>query len=159
MNEGRIELESGPWDWRVADLEGQADGYLAGARPAGEADPDVARDAGPQSVLLLERPGNPDSWMMKELPAGAADEEIPEDRVVELARDADRRQLVDGDGKVWRMDAIPDPESIRKGAEFERGAHEIRATSDGGPERIIPLPGNRRLGTMSRDELLRIVAG
>lgn len=159
MNEGHIELESGPWDWRIADLEGQAGGYVAGARPAGEADPDAARDTGPRSVLLLEKPGEPDSWMIKDLPPGAADEDVSEDRVLDLARDANRRQIVDGDGKVWRLDAIPDPEAVREEADYERGAHEIRATSDGGPERIVPLPGNHRLGTMSRDELLGIIAG
>lgn len=155
MNAHEIELDSGAWSWRVARLEGNASSYQAGERPAGQADPDPREDT--QTVLLLEAPGDPENWMSRNLPRGVGGSDIDEDDVVRMARHPDRRQVVDGDGKVWRVEPVEKPEAVRETHDFERSAPKVRATSAGGPERIVSLPENRPLGAVSHDELLRAI--
>lgn len=153
MNEGRMELDSGPWAWRITELEGGSRAYVAN-HPAGEADPDPDTAGATQTILLLEHPDNPDRWMATDLPPGAAGEDVSGDELRTLARNPDRRQFMDPDGKVWLVERIDPPEAVRQGQGVDRSARHVRVTSEGGPERIVSLPEGRPLGTLNREELL-----
>lgn len=156
MTQGDIELESGPWHWTVTDLEGRTEAYGAGARPAGEADP-TARVEDGRALLLLEDPKDPDHWMSRRLPTESADEPLPEAELKRLARNPDRRNLMDEDGTVWKFERIERPEPVREGAESEHASHKVTALAGSGPARTLSLPDDRRLGTATWDEMVELV--
>lgn len=160
MAEGRMELESGAWSWRVEDLAMATGPYVAGFRPPGDADPDAETDAerveaDGRLVLVLEDPENPDHWMARAIRTG--DGESSEDELKELARDPDLRQIVDEEGRIWRIERMERPDAVRETADFDRSAPKVMATSEGGPERVVSLPEGGRIGTLTRDALLEAI--
>ena len=148
MAYGDIELRSGKWKWTVAELDGG---------PADEAD--AARIDGRRTVLLLEDPMDLEHWMARELPNGRAKEPLSEQDVRSLARDPDRRHFMDDDGEVWLIEKIDRPPATRTDAELERGPPKVRVSENGGPKRIMALPDEQALGTLSSDELIRLARG
>lgn len=155
-NEGRIELDSGAWNWRVTD-KAATDPYKVGNRPAGEGDPAPRPERGP--VLVLEDPSDPEHWMARELDRALHGEEITGKSVSSLSEDADRRQVVDDQGTVWRVEKIDGPGATREDADVERPPMKVRVTSEGGPARTISMPEGRFLGQLTREELLKLVEG
>lgn len=155
MRYGDIELRSGRWKWSVSELRGETVGYVAGARPAGEADP-ASLEAG-QTVLLLEDPQDPEHWMTRELPEGSADQEIAEEELRALAANPDRRSVQDREGTVWTIEPIDRPESVREDAAYERAPRKARVVGDGHQERMLSLPDDRPLGALTREELIDLV--
>lgn len=154
-SEGRIKLDSGDWTWRVTELGAGTAPYKVGNRPAGERDPDPRPESPP--VLVLEDPNDPDHWMTRELDRALRDEDIAEDDVGALGRDPDQRQVVDPEGKTWKVERIRSPRATRKGADFEEAPEKIKVTSEGGPERTIIMPEGRYLGQLTRKELIQLV--
>ena len=164
MAERRIEIESGEWDWRITEPESSQSPYVSGlVHPTGDADPDSTTD--PETaeadpvVLLLEDPENPDHWMSSVLSVEDAEGDLSQDDVLDRARTPDVRQRPGRDGRIWRAVRIEKPEAVVENAEFERSAEHVRVSREGAPERVVPLPGDRPLGTLSRDELLELFEG
>lgn len=158
--EGRMELESGAWRWRLEDLAVATGPYKTGLRPESDADPDAEADAERSeedggSVLVLEDLEDPEHWMAREIPWREGDPS--ESELHELARDPDLRQVVDDDGRVWRIESLDKPAAVREDAAFERSTPKIRAAKEGGPERVVSLPDGGRLGTLRRDALLEAI--
>ena len=154
MRYGDIELSSGRWKWTVTEL-GDTEGSVAGVRRARGADPD-RREGGPR-VLLLEDPVDPDHWMTRQVPRRAAEEPIAYEELKALAADPDRRTVRDRQGTVWRIEPIDRPAASREEADFERAPRKVKASADGGQERTLALPDERPLGSMSREELIRLL--
>ena len=152
---GRIELDSGDWEWRVTELGAGTAPYKVGNRPAGERDPDPRPESPP--VLVLEDPADPDHWMTRELDRAMRGEEITGESVSSLGKDPDQRQVVGDDGKVWKVERIGSPGATREGADFERAPRKVRVTSEGGPDRTISIPEGRYLGQLTREEVVELV--
>jgi len=160
MAEGRIELESGAWRWRVDDLALATEAYGAGRRPEGDVDPDVEGDGEEverpdRPSLFLEDPDDPEHWMARALPDGRVDPS--EDELRELAREPDLRQIRDEDGSLWRLEPVDKPESVLEDVAFERSSVKVKVSREGGPERVVSLPDGGMLGTVPREGLLQAI--
>ena len=153
--EGRIELDSGQWTWRISEMGAGGTPYTAGKRPAGEGDPDPRPESPP--VLVLEDPEDPDHWMTRELDRALRGRELTGKSVSSLGEDPDQRQLVDDEGKTWRLERIGKPGATREDADYETARRKVKVTSEGGPERTISMPDGRYLGQLTRDELIQLV--
>jgi hypothetical protein len=157
MRHGQIELESGTWNWQLTELRGRSGPHRAGERNAGTADPDPDADESGRNVLLLEDPEHPGDWMTCDLDPTAEPDGIPDEEVASLAREPELRQLTDPEGKVWSFEALPRPESVERTNRFDRPSARVRASSGGGPARVVPLPRDATLGTLTHEELLGLV--
>jgi hypothetical protein len=162
MAERQIEVESGKWRWSITRLRGaKRPSGLGYNRPSGPVDADPeAEDASADSdlpVLLLEDPDDNEHLMSATLTDDVSEADMSPDEVTDLARDPDWRQLPGPDGRIWRVEKMEKPEAVAEEARFERSANHVSISSDGGPERVLPLPEGVSLGTLTREQLVELV--
>jgi len=158
MDQSRISISSGTWNWQVTDAGGHTGPHTAGAKPAGTADPDPEADSG-NAVLLLQDPENPNDWMTRELPSATDPSRIKKEELESLARHPDIRQISGPEGEIWSMRRVRSPEAVTPGDEAgDRAPLKVLASREGAPPRRLVLPEGKALGDMRKEELLPLLA-
>ncbi|TVP45632.1 MAG: hypothetical protein EA350_08795 [Gemmatimonadales bacterium] len=159
MDQERISISSGTWNWQVTGPGGHTGPHTAGTQPAGMADPDPEADSG-NAVLLLQDPENPNDWMTRELSPTMDPASMEKEELESLARHPDIRQVSGPGGEVWSVRRVPPPEAVRTGREEgDRAPLRVQASRGGAPPRLLELPEGKALGEMSREELLALLKG
>jgi len=159
MDQARVSISSGTWNWQVTGPGGHTGPHIAGTQPAGNADPDPKADSG-NAVLLLQDPESPNDWMIRELSPAMDPANMEQEELESLARHPDIRQVSGPDGEVWNVKRVPPPTAVRTGnEESDRAPLRVQAFRGGAPPRLVELPGGKALGEMPKEELLPLLDG